>query len=63
MIRSNSSSISKLQEGLIVKGKITCDAYTNCTLTARLYYRIGSGSWRLIDASTYSIGNNISNGK
>lgn len=54
---SSNTTVTKIQETLAVKGKIVCVAYTNSTLTAKLYYKIGSGSWNLVNTTTQAVSN------
>ena len=48
---------NRLQEGLNVQASVVCSAYTNSTLTAKLYYKIGSGSYVLVGSGTASVAN------
>lgn len=48
---------NRLQEGLNVQVSVACSAYTNSTLTAKLYYKIGSGSYVLVDNGTVNVAN------
>jgi hypothetical protein len=54
---SSNTTVTKIQETLVVKGKIVCVAYTNSTLTAKLYYKIGNGSWNLVNTTTKVVSN------
>ena len=54
---SGTSTLTKVQEGLSVKALVNYNASTNSTLTAKLYYQIGSGSWVLASTTTKTIGN------
>lgn len=48
---------NRLQEGLNIRASVACSAYTNSTLTAKLYYKIGSGSYVLVRDGTASVAN------
>ena len=57
---TGTASLSKIQESLSVKAYVTYKAYSNSTLTFKLYYQIGSGSWTLASSTTSTVGNQSS---
>lgn len=57
---TGTTSLSKIQESLSVKAYVTYKAYSNSTLTFKLYYQIGSGSWTLASTTTSTVGNQSS---
>ena len=57
---TGTASLSKIQESLSVKAYVTYKAYSNSTLTFKLYYQIGSGSWTLASTTTSTVGNQSS---
>ena len=48
---------NSIQEGLYLRASVVCSAYTNSTLTAKLYYKIGSGSYILVNSNTATVSN------
>lgn len=53
-------SSNPIQENLYLNMQATITAYSNSTITTKLYYKIGSGSYNLVTSSTQSIGNQSS---